>query len=147
MSNPLNDNPGVIQLNIPVNPNMAPGQQYNQEELLQLLMSNPQMQTLLQQRPGITAQMLTDPAFINGFAQQMSQVMNGEYNDGEDYYDDYDNNMLNLDVTPEQKKEIQDMVTEGFGSFEDVVQYYVAFGYDKNATVNALLDNKFNDDY
>jgi len=50
-----------------------------------------------------------------------------------------------LGFTPEQKQDLKEIMDAGFGSYNDAVQYYVAFGYDKNATVNALLDNKFND--
>lgn len=47
-------------------------------------------------------------------------------------------------LTQEHKADLEELIEAGFGSYQDILQYYVAFGYDKNATVNALLDGGFN---
>ena len=92
----------------------------------------PELSQMLQNQ----SSMLSNPEFM----QYMNQMVSG-MND-----DDYlDSDVEAFGLTQEQKQDLEEIMATGFGSYDEIIQYYVAFGYDKNATVNALLDNKFND--
>lgn len=54
-----------------------------------------------------------------------------------------DNYQYSLNFTEEQEKDIDDILTMGCGSYEEIIQYYIAFDYNKELTVNALF-NEFN---
>jgi len=116
--------------------------QQNPQQFLQMLMSNPQIAAMAQQNPAAFAQILADPNFLNNIVQ-VGEGMEGDEEDPM-YEKVFEGD---VELTDAQKKEVEEIVAMGFGSFEDTVQYYVALGYNKDATVNALLDNKFNDDF
>lgn len=47
-------------------------------------------------------------------------------------------------ISAEQKQDIDDILNLNICSFEEAVQYYLALNSNKEATINAILDNKYN---
>ena len=111
----------------------------NPQVLMQLLMSNPQFAQLAQQNPNAVQQLINNPNFLNSI-----QMFGDEDDDEDPLYEKYFDSEVQL--TEEQKAEVNEITNMGFGSYEDTLQFYVAYGYSKDATVNALLDEKFKDD-
>ena len=109
--------------------------QENPQMLLQVLMASPQIQQMAQQNPAAVQQMMNDPSFINNIMQLGQQMQEEEqlYNkvfDGK------------IDLTEEQKAEVEEIVAMGFGTYEEVVQFYIAFDHNKEMTVNHLLNEQ-----
>ena len=116
--------------------------QQNPQLLAQLLMSNPQISQMAQENPEAFAQIMNDPNFLSNIIQ-MGEGFEEEYDDeDEQLYEKIFQGDAGL--TEEQKKEVEVITNMGLGSYEDTIQLYVAYGHNKDATVNALLDEKFN---
>ena len=107
--------------------------QQNPQMLIQLLMASPQIQQMSQQNPEVFQQIINDPSLINNI-MQLTQTMQQD----EQMYNKVFDGDINL--TEEQKAEVEEIVSMGFGVYEDVVQYYIAFDYNKEMTVNHLLN-------
>ena len=136
--------------------------QQNPQVFMQLLMADPQIQAMAQQDPDGFNQFINDPNFLNNiinFGNSDGHNCDHNCHHGSDsiddsYDDEYESNNHNhqhllggtVPLSPEQKLEVEDIVSMGFGTFEDTIQYYFAMNCDKEATVNALLDNKFSGD-
>lgn len=101
------------------------------QALMQMLMTNPQIQQLIQQNPQALMQVLGN-----------MQGGMGDVENDENYDKIFEGD---IELTEEQKKEVQEIVGMGCGSFENVIQYYVAFGYNKEQTINALLNEELDD--
>jgi hypothetical protein len=116
--------------------------QNNQNMLTQILLSHPQISQMAQQYPQQFNQILNNPNFMN----QLMQMGGGT--DGNIYEeDDYINENFEGEVklTLEEKKDIDELVSMGF-SFEDSVQYYMAYEKNKDLAANALVEARLEDD-
>jgi hypothetical protein len=113
--------------------------QQNPQALMGLLMSNPQFAQLSQQYPNELQQIINDPSFLNS----PIQIEGIEDEEEDPMYEKVFTGQLQL--TDIQKKDVEDLISSGFGTYEDIIQMYVAMDYNKDATANALLDEKFND--
>ena len=116
--------------------------QQNPQAFMQLLMSDPLIAQIAQSQPQAFAQMLNDPNFMNNVLAAGDGLLAQGGEDESLYGKVFEGD---IDLTDVQKKEVQDIVDMGF-PFEDVVQYYVAYGHSKDLTVNALFDEKLDDD-
>ena len=105
---------------------------------MQLMLANPQIQQLYQQNPQAVQQLFSDPNFLTSLMQ-----VGGEVQEDDEMY----NKVFDGDIplTEEQKSEVEEIVSMGFGTFEDAVQYYIAYDCNKEQTINALLNEKFED--
>jgi len=111
--------------------------QQNPQLLMQMLMSNPQIAQMAPNQNALM-QLINDPNFLNSIIQE-----GDEFEDDDPMYEKIFEGDVQLTV--EQKKEVDEIINMGFGTYEDTIQLYVAYGYNKDATVNALLDDKFTD--
>lgn len=111
--------------------------QQNPQLLMQMLMSNPQIAQMAPNQNALM-QLINDPNFLNSIIQE-----GDEFEDDDPMYEKIFEGDVQLTV--EQKKEVDEIINMGFGTYEDTIQLYVAYGYNKDATVNALLDDKFKD--
>lgn len=55
---------------------------------------------------------------------------------------DYDEGFFG-DLTEEQRKDVEEIVNMGMGSYDDVLQYYIACDCNKELTVNNIMDSNF----
>ncbi len=116
--------------------------QQNPEMFMQMLMQDPMIQQMAQANPQAFMQMIADPNFINNVIQAGQQM--GEYDEEEEaMYQQYIGGQENqVQLTEAQKQELEEIVNMGLAPYEIVLQYYVAFGYDKVTTVNHLLNEQ-----
>jgi len=106
--------------------------QQNPQMLMQLLMMmSPQVQQIAQQHPEEFNQLMNDPNLLNNImhAGQEDELYNKVF-EGD------------VQLTEDQKKEVNEIVEMGFGTYEDAVQYYIALDYNKEATINAILNDQ-----
>ena len=133
---------------VPPNPALAGGLQsaftnilqQNPQMFMQMLMSDPQIQAMSQSNPQEFMQLISDPNFINNVIQAGGQE--GEYDPEEEALYQQTMGQGTVQLTAEQKQDVEEIVNMGLGTFELVLQYYVAFGHDKAATVNLLLNEQ-----
>ena len=116
--------------------------QQNPQAFMQILMTDPYINQMAQANPQLFAQMLNDPNFMNNLLATGEELMQAGGEDEALYEKVFSGK---VDLTNEQKKEVQDIVEMGF-PFEEVIQLYVAYGHNKELTVNALFDDQLNDD-
>ena len=116
--------------------------QQNPQAFMQLLMGDPYINQLAQQNPQAFAQIIGDPNFVNNVIAAGEGFMAQGGEDEEMYGKVFSGN---VELTAEQKKEVQDIVDMGF-PFEEVIQLYVAYGHSKELTVNALFDEQLDGD-
>lgn len=133
------------QINQETNPEGQPQQnmigqfanlvQQNPEAFMQLLMTDPFISQVAQQNPQFFAQVVSDPNFVNNLMQTEPTEEDSMY---EKFFDG------EIKLTDDQKKDVNEIVAMGF-SFEDVIQYYIAYDNNKEMALNALFDEKFGD--
>lgn len=104
------------------------------EMLIQFLMNNPNIQQTLQ-NPQFIQQLGSNNNLINQLMTQLMETQEPE----DEIYDKFFEGELNL--TENEKKDIEEIVSSGLGSFEDVVQFYIACDKNKNNTLQALLND------
>lgn len=68
---------------------------------------------------------------ISEYGAQLEQL-DGTFDEG--FFDD---------LTEEQKKDVEEIVNMGMGTYDDVLQFYIACDYNKELTVNNLMDSTF----
>ena len=129
--------------------------QQNPEMFMQMMLQNPTINELNQQNPQMLQQLITDPNFINQVVQLGQTAYGNVDGDGIDDFMDVDDqeelyqNMFGAQVeiplTAQQKQEVAEIVQLGFGSYEDAIQYYVAYDHNKELAINALLNDKLDE--
>lgn len=139
----------INQPNMPVNQQQTQHQafqniiQQNPEEFMQMLMQDPVIQQMANSDPQGFMQFISNPNFLN---QVMAAGQNAELDDDFDengeMYQQYIGQNEQVDLTDAQKQDLQEMVNMGLGPYPIILQYYVAFGYDKVTTVNHLLNEQ-----
>jgi uncharacterized ubiquitin-like protein YukD len=115
---------------------MTDALQQNPEMFIQMLMANPQIQTMAQQNPQEFMQMISDPEF-------MSKVMQAgaEMEDDEEMYNKVFQGGAQLQLSEEDKLVVDEIANMGFGTYEDAVQYYFAYEKNKDAAISALAND------
>ena len=105
--------------------------QNHPQEFMQLLLSNPEMQTIYNQDPNAFMNLLSGPNFINSVVQVGEQLENLNLN----------NQVLeaDIDLNDNEKQEVNDLVNMGF-RYDDVIQYYMALEKNKELTAHALMN-------
>lgn len=123
--------------------------QQSPEMFMQMLMQNPQISQMAQQNPQALMQVISDPNFINNILQVGQETLelldDNDINSDEQLYEKVFAGMGTINLTEEQKKEVIEIVDLGFGTFEDAVQYYVAYEHNKEMAINALLNDRLDD--
>ena len=114
--------------------------QQNPQEFLQTILNDPGINQLYQNNPTGFMQILNDPSYIQNvlhIGQQMDLQNNEEGN--EDGANE-ENMSVQIDLTENEMNDVNELVTMGF-SFEDCVQYYIAFDKNKELAINALMND------
>lgn len=100
------------------------------EGFMALLMSNPVIGQYARENPEAFLQTMANPQFVMGG------------NDGNNNIGRVRNpNMPQL--TEEEQNDVNDILEMTMGSYNDVVQYYMALDKDKEATINMILNERF----
>ena len=93
--------------------------------------------------PQLLEQIIGDPNFINNVIAAGEGMMGQADDENETLYGKFFEGEIKL--TEDQKNEVNDIVEMGF-PFDEVIQLYVAYGHNKELTVNALFDEQLNSD-
>jgi hypothetical protein len=116
----------------------------NPQLLVKMLMLSPTIQNLSQENPDQLQEKLNDPDFVNdimnelltdpSILQTILRAIGGNMSNSDD------GNQY-IDVTPQEKQDIEDLVALGYDE-NLVLQYYLVCDRDKQATASMLMSEK-----
>jgi len=116
----------------------------NPQLLVKMLMLSPTIQNLSQENPDQLQEKLNDPDFVNdimnelltdpSILQTILSAIGGNMSNSDD------GNQY-IDVTPQEKQDIEDLVALGYDE-NLVLQYYLVCDRDKQATASMLMSEK-----
>ena len=96
------------------------------EEFVNFMMGDPALNQIVENNPQINNLIQNNPQGFIQILQNMGLSVGQQ---------------LNVDLDDDEKKDIDEIMQMGIGSYESVVQYYRAYEKNKDAVVNALLND------